>query len=656
MNHRGSSSRSRSGTTQSLRRKSSIGEQGARTLKRPSPLSATGQSLGTESGTQQGAAAVPKPKPLPPFKNTEIIRKISAGERINVYDLALEIWLHLSEGSRRNILMWWRRRQGRPVRFATLMSGSDAPVRGVGSGINVINTHLPDDGLLVLLVQILACDSDLHARKFQSLNHNPCYVFHKVQEVASDEFAREGVPDAGVYTAVPRDRVDVFASSTSCKQVSDENQCRAGRGSLLSNEDDQGETAVTWRGTRDFMENSTAKLGFGEQVTGFNGGVRNDFGEDFSESACSDDDESEAGAANTKLKKMKTQQALEDSAPPTTPPRRNQNTPLTEIDTDSSSTGELIVETEIVLGMKGHRENVNLICMRTQLCRINWSMAWLIMNSAHFFVPADRYRMFFLWANHVRLGLDQYTVLRRLERCRIKALALEDSLKNLQLDLDWVLFPDDDPEITAEREKLSKKFNQIIDAADTPTKKAGSKKKSEPRRSSGERSKAWAAAEKIYEESGIEWIEPLSTEPRHVGRAGIDPSREDENPHYAMLTTREKVNLRYVEHKLELQESGSKFNAKCGIVLTRSLGRLTKESIKLGRVSCVLPTSKVWLPWKQRCLLCKEKLSLQGFFSHETSTRGLGSTALASIAGNAVTVTIPTALWYILLDEFADKL
>ena len=115
-----------------------------------------------------------------------------------------------------------------------------------------------------------------------------------MQEVASAEFAREGVPDAGVHTAVPRDRVDVFASSTSCKQVSDENQCRAGRGSLLSNEDDQGETAVTWRGTRDFMENSTAKLGFGEQVTGFNGGVRNDFGEDFSESACSDDGESEA--------------------------------------------------------------------------------------------------------------------------------------------------------------------------------------------------------------------------------------------------------------------------------------------------------------------------------------------------------------------------
>ena len=155
-------------------------------------------------------------------------------------------------------------------------------------------------------------------------------------------------------------------------------------------------------------------------------------------------------------------------------------------------------------------------------------------------------------------------------------------------------------------------------------------------------------------QAGIEWAQPASVENRHVGRAKLgEDAREDENIFYATLSTREKIVLRYCEKKWPPKGMDDK---KRSFVLTRSLDRVAHDPPKVGRLSCILPNTKVWLDWKQRYLMPQEKMAMQGFFCSQTNYKGVPQVWIARMGGNAVSVPLMQAINFCLWSEFTDIL
>ena len=87
----------------------------------------------------------------------------------------------------------------------------------------------------------------------------------------------------------------------------------------------------------------------------------------------------------------------------------------------------------------------------------------------------------------------------------------------------------------------------------------------------------WATAAKtVWDACGVPWIEPTpeATKMFHVGRAGLSPELEDSNPWYAMLPSREKFNLKFVE---SVFPKAAPTDCRA-YVLSRSFARTSHES------------------------------------------------------------------------------
>ena len=164
---------------------------------------------------------------------------------------------------------------------------------------------------------------------------------------------------------------------------------------------------------------------------------------------------------------------------------------------------------------------------------------------------------------------------------------------------------------------------------------------------------SWVATAKaVWESHGSPWVEPAEgAEARcHVGAAGINARREADNPHYAMLTSREKFNLHMIESIFD-EDDG-----KRAFVVSRSSGRSATDTPVSERYPCITEKTKIWLDWRARVMTGAEKMMVQGFLPGSYDVASVSDASQSDLAGNAVGVNVCAAINMALMEQFLDVL
>ncbi len=91
---------------------------------------------------------------------------------------------------------------------------------------------------------------------------------------------------------------------------------------------------------------------------------------------------------------------------------------------------------------------------------------------------------------------------------------------------------------------------------------------------------------------------------------GIDPEREKTNPHYAILTCREKCVLKL--HELKIERSDDRVASMHFIDVGSSITRSSVHYPNVGKIGCLTKSQNIWVASLQRPLLPEEMMQFQG--------------------------------------------
>jgi hypothetical protein len=190
-----------------------------------------------------------------------------ADGRPSLDDMAAEIWEHLEKPDQVAIQQAWAKRDGRAIKIATMCSGTDAPVAGCSRVSRILNEQLDDDASPVVYHQLFSVEHNAKKRDFIAANAEYIGIrceqfFHKVEQVARDGVAMEGLHVGQHTRKVVPNEFDIVYSSFSCKSASFENTRRDT--SCIAKSSD--ETGVTFHCTAEVMKGG--KLGVSENVLG----------------------------------------------------------------------------------------------------------------------------------------------------------------------------------------------------------------------------------------------------------------------------------------------------------------------------------------------------------------------------------------------------
>ena len=418
------------------------------------------------------------------FLNPRLREHLVKGTDFTTQDLCDELFLHLEPHDQKKLDEWWMTRKGKQFRAASLCSGADAPSRAMRDNCSTLNSRLPDSACCCFMSQQLSCDIEKYTRVFCSNNHAPMYHFHNIADVSEDNYAVEGIDIPGTYRAVPRMMIDQTVSCFSCKNVSSEfvNSSSFREPQRLG--DGDGETAVTFRGTVNFMKCSSTKLGCSENVLGLGGESKRGAGA-ASEDDCSvyeDEDEDEydddwaidlaAKRVNAELVNrtrvgslsglsviarhgsyedvLGTQEYHDDERLEQVDKREEEKE-----EEDLKMLSQRIQQLATTL-------HPNMLEVHCQFSKINCVVVHVKLNNSWFFLPADRWRWWMFYVPMLRVGLRYADVDARLDRAVRKLVALAEKVKPLMLDLDAILMKDGDPLLQAEKRKLQLRWDAAL--------------------------------------------------------------------------------------------------------------------------------------------------------------------------------------------------
>lgn len=527
-------------------------------------------------------------------------------------DLAIEIFHHVPH--RRDLVAAWQaraeQRASAPIRVATLMSGTDAPMRAFELDVDVLNSQLPPRAMKMHVLQVLACDIGKAQRTFCYINKRSDHllVFHDAKDVATKLVADEGgvADDAVQQVTVPRN-ADLLWSSFSCTSVSFENAKRRKFTSGIQNKESD-ETAETFEATVEYFANSSLKIGVSENVLGLVRGK---------------------GV--------------------------NDGDAVVQSDTDKDVVSDAAEAEEDGPSCQGQSE-----AMYKRFREIGCEVVNVELENTTFLSKSRRNRVFFIYAHPDRLNVSQADVRRRLTQVKYTLICMSKSIADAQLDVDLVLLPEGHWRIELEADKLARRFAAALEVESSLPHLKHINVVKDP---------AWIEhSRKEWEASGLPWREVPNHAKRRgfIGKIGLRPELEETgsdtfNPFYACLPASEKYNLELITHKfplppLDSEASTNTFSQKRSFVISRSPCRTAKTKPSCNILPCVLPTNKIWLEWKGRYALPEEKMSVQGFLPGSFLSGGLPPTAFSKLAGNAVSLTVANAVNYAVLKEFVDIL
>ena len=265
-------------------------------------------------------------------------------------------------------------------------------------------------------------------------------------------------------------------------------------------------------------------------------------------------------------------------------------------------------------------------------------------NNKQLLIPQNRKRVWFLYAHCGNCGLEPEDALLRLERVKANIAQAVSVFGKKRLPMDTCTLHAEHAILLNEIDKLSKRFAQK-DNINQKYLKASNNRWVKP--------KWYDEMRKVWETHQIVWIEPTCSSHimHHVGAQELEPLRERTNIWYSSLPTREKYTLYLVERVFPRHGT-----EKRAFITSRSAQRAAVDRPTADRYPCTLPRTKVWLEWLDRVQTGTEKMATQGFFEQEFLDARLSQTALADLAGNAVSVPVTACILHHLVAEFADVL
>ena len=219
---------------------------------------------------------------------------------------------------------------------------------------------------------------------------------------------------------------------------------------------------------------------------------------------------------------------------------------------------------------------------------------------------------------------------------------MENKWKRRQADIDTCIYQPDHLEVVEARNRAKTLWLRLLDKSDVHMDK-------EPL--------GWKGShEQICAEHGLRFAPCLSYSHGHIGRAGINPAREDSNPFYATLKTRQKSMLDGLEQKFNAELYATTGSSRIVFCLNRSFERAIFHKPHSGIVPCITSGTAMWLDWEQRLALPGELLAMQGLPLDSLNLKGGSKTTIVSLAGNAVANNVTTAVNLSVVYAFGDVL
>ena len=577
-------------------------------------------------------------RPPQPWVSQEMQDVYRVGGRVTTEDLAFEVFGNLTVMDQHVLIDGWAARSGRAVRTSSLCSGSDATMRGQKDAVQVLNAvsprlHAGGHFQQVRSTQLLACEKEAAKRRFILHNGDSPLLFHDIVEVGTEHKAMEGAGEGGSLRRVPRDSCDNVWSSFSCKSASFENKSRKDFGCMISEETgaSTGETGVTFDGTVDYITNSATKWGSSENVVGL-----------LASFSCENKSRQnkrvpiEVAGAVVPFVSQGGQACGADVA--------GNAQPIVQFNGDEDE-DTVTQALESYSSLLGAPLNDNMTVIYGRFRTAGFGVCHVVLWNHRFFHPHRRGRVWFVFVSATRLNLELEDVQARARKVCLKLEVLQQKCSKCTLELDELLFPLSHDRLREENEKL-------LDRWDAASKKVYSTTKNAHKRT---REASWIDDARIcFDELGLEWVEPPpgAAAQGHIAKCSLDPQLEAGSIAYATLPTREKYNLYLMMKKWPWTGEEP---AKRVFNLTRSFSRSLHERPRHNVMPCVLPNSKLWLEHVKRVALPEEKMASQGFALGSLAPR-TPAAVLNSLAGNAVSVVICSAIFFCVMTEFIQDL